>query len=303
MNNLVDLSANQLALVRRTIAKDCNDDEFSLFMASAKAYGLDPFRKQIMPLVFNKGNADKRQMSIITGRDGLRVIASRCGDYRPASEKAEVESDDGLKSETNPKGLISITVRLWKQDNRGEWFPVIGEAMWDEFAPLVDVWAENRQTGRREPTGKKTLDKKGNWARMPVVMLQKCAEGQALRAGWPEHFAGLYDEAEMDRAVAQDLTAAEAVAAQQEINRQNAINAGKSILVTFQNGVLERVDRGQFADRVLEHIQSLPPVEVHAWRIQNQEPLREFWAMEPNDALAIKEEIEKREASVGVAAE
>ena len=77
------LSGQQLQLIRRTIANDCNDAEFDLFMAAARAAGLDPFRKQISPLVFNKQKPDKRRMSIITTIDGLRVIAARSGRYRP----------------------------------------------------------------------------------------------------------------------------------------------------------------------------------------------------------------------------
>jgi len=70
------LSAQQITLIRRTIANDCNDAEFDLFMAAARSAGLDPFRKQISPLVFNKNKPDKRRMSIITTIDGLRVIAA-----------------------------------------------------------------------------------------------------------------------------------------------------------------------------------------------------------------------------------
>ena len=46
-----DLSAKQIALVKHTIAADCNEPEFNLFMEAARSYGLDPFRKQV-----NNGN-------------------------------------------------------------------------------------------------------------------------------------------------------------------------------------------------------------------------------------------------------
>lgn len=127
---VLDHTPKQIALVKHTIAKDCNDDEFNLFMEAARSYGLDPFRKQIMPLVFGKTARDqsKRRMSIVVSRDGLRVIAQRCKNYRPASEPAEVIFNDELKAPTNPKGIEYARVYLWQQDNKGEWFKVVGEA-------------------------------------------------------------------------------------------------------------------------------------------------------------------------------
>lgn len=106
-------------------------------MEAARSYGLDPFRRQIIPLVFNKDAKDqsRRRMSIVVSRDGLRVVAQRCGNYRPASEPAEIIYDEDLKGPTNPKGIVMARVYLWQQDKRGDWFKVVGEAMWDEFAP------------------------------------------------------------------------------------------------------------------------------------------------------------------------
>ena len=65
-----DMTPKQVSLVKHTIAKDCNDDEFNLFCEVARAKGLDPFTGQIIPMVFNKGNAEKRKMTIIISRDG-----------------------------------------------------------------------------------------------------------------------------------------------------------------------------------------------------------------------------------------
>lgn len=186
-------NAAQLRTIKQTVAKDTNPTEFDLFMEACRSYGLDPFRKQIFAVVYAKDKPDKRKMSIIVSRDGQRVIASRCKDYRPASDPAAIIYDQELKGPLNPKGILSVTVKLWKQDNKGEWYPVIGEAYWDEFAPITDEWGENDQ-GKWARTGKKALDSSGQWAKMPVVMITKCAESQALRAGWPEQFGNVYSE-------------------------------------------------------------------------------------------------------------
>lgn len=290
------LTARQLALVKTTIAKDCNPDEFSLFMEAARSYGLDPFRKQILPMVFNKNARDqsKRRLSIIVARDGLRVIAQRCKNYRPASDKAEWETDDALKGPLNPKGLISCTVYLWQQDNAGQWFKVKGEAEWDEFAPITEEWAEDEQ-GRRRPTGRKTLDTSGNWVKMPKVMLEKCAEAQALRAGWPEQFGGLYAEEEMDRAKVLDRDASEIVEAEFEEQRMKRIGAANSITVTWgDNWALEAVPLGQFADRAAEYVRETDAETLRKWRDANRIPLQEFWAKQPGDALELKKMIEAK---------
>lgn len=291
-----DLAPRQIALIQHTVAKDCNADEFNLFMEAARSYGLDPFRKQIMPLVFGKNAKDqsKRRMSIVVSRDGLRVIAQRCGNYRPASDPAEWLIDEAAVSPLNPKGLLHCTVYLWQQDKAGQWFKVKGEADWDEFAPITDEWAE-QDDGKRRPTGKKTLDTSGNWAKMPRVMLEKCAEAQALRAGWPEQFGGVFAEEEMDKAKVLDLTASEIVAAEQEENRMRAIGAHEAITVTWgDNWALENVPVGQFADRASEFIRTTEPATLQRWKDANRAGLQQFWAKAPTDALEIKKQLEAK---------
>lgn len=290
-----DMTARQIALVQNTVAKDCNDDEFNLFMEAARSYGLDPFRKQVLPLVFGKNAKDqsKRRMSIVVSRDGLRVIAQRCKNYRPASEPAEVVFDDALKGPTNPKGIVLARVKLWQQDNRNEWFPVIGEAYWDEFAPIADEWAEG-DDGKRRPTGKKTLDTSGNWPRMPVVMITKCAEAQALRAGWPEQFGGVFAEEEMDRAKVIDMTASEIVEQEREEVRMKALAGSNAITMAWGDGwALENVPLGQFMDRAIEFIKDNDWQTVGKWASTNRAGLQMFWAKAPGDALELKKLIEQ----------
>ncbi|MCZ7501991.1 phage recombination protein Bet [Agrobacterium sp. ST15.13.015] len=290
------MTPRQIALVKSTVAKDCNDDEFSLFMEVASAKGLDPFLGQIIPMVFNKGSAEKRKMTIIVSRDGQRVIAQRCGDYRPASKPPIYDIDKDLISPLNPQGVVAVTTYLWKQDPRsGEWYEVAGQAFWDEMAPVTDEWVYDQDAGKRKPTGKRVLDNSGNWCRMPRLMIAKCAEMQALRAGWPEQFTGLYDEAEMDRAKVIDITASEIVQHEKEESRMRAIGGKDSITLTWgDNYALENVPVGQLADRALQFINDESAETVRKWADANREPLRLFWAKHPGDALAIKKAIEAK---------
>lgn len=309
-----DLSPRQVALVQQTVAKDCNTDEFNLFMEVARAKGLDPFLGQIIPMVFSKGNASRRKLTIIISRDGQRVIAQRCGDYRPASKPPTYEIDRDLIGPTNPKGVVTATVYLWKQDQKsGEWYEVAGQAEWDEFAPVsyAGDQYDHIDTGETWPDGKPkktrklkagalaTLDDSGNWCRMPKLMIAKCAEMQALRAGWPEQFTGLYDEAEMDRAKVLDLTASEIVEHEKEETRLRAIGGKDTITVTWgDNYSLENVPIGEFADRAMEFIKAEPVETVRKWADANRDPLRLFWAKHPGDALEVKKAIDaKKEAA------
>ncbi len=295
MADLITFNPAQLRVIKTTVAKDTNDTEFNLFLEACRSYGLDPFRKQIHAVVYSKDNPDKRKMTIIVSRDGLRVLAHRCRDYRPASEPAQVAYDKDAVGPTNPKGIVSATVKLWKQDNRGEWYPVIGEAYWDEFAPVADEWAFDQEERKRKPTGRKVLDASGNWARMPIVMITKCAESQALRAGWPETFGNIYAEEEMDR-VAANVTASEALAEVERAERE-ARTGGRGILMVFDDAMkLEKVPLGSVADRVLAFVSAADPTEVHKFRIRNEDALREFWAASPSDALELKKAFEAKES-------
>lgn len=130
---------------------------------------------------------------------------------------------------------------------------------------------------------------------MPRLMIAKCAEMQALRAGWPEQFTGLYDEAEMDRAKVLDLSATEIVEHDRQESRLRAVGAKDAITVTWgDNWTLENVPLGQFTDRALEFVKNEPAEKVAKWRDANREPLREFWARNPGDALEVKKALEAK---------
>ena len=289
MNTMAEISRSQLATVQATIAKDLNANEFSLFIELSKRTGLDPFRRQIIPIVFNKGNEAKRNMQTIVTRDGYRCIASRCGNYRPKSKPAQFVYDEALKDDLNPLGLVSCSVELYIQDKQGEWHPVFGEAYWDEFAPIEDEWAW--VDGKRKSTGKKKLA--DNWKKMQRVMLEKCAESSALRAGWPEEFAGLYGEEEMQKAMAEDLTAAELVNQEIQERRERAVNAAGTCPVDFHDGEgIRYIETGKYADAWLEHIRDLEPAVIKQLEEKNRVCLQEFHAKDKAGHLALKQAFE-----------
>lgn len=290
-----DQSAKYMALIRRTVAADCNDDEFSLFIHMAQALKLDPLRRQIYAFVFGKNDPKKRRMSVITAIDGFRAIADRTGNYRPDEDEPTYEVDEAKKSPTNPQGLVKATVRVFKFSH-GAWHKVTASARWDEYAPVKEEWAPD-ETGQRRPTGRKELDTSGNWGKMPHLMLAKVAEALALRKAWPDDFSNVYAAEEVDRARVIDATPSE-LAAQGEYEIRQERLGGPAMSVSWdESQPLDRVPVGQFADRVMAFIREHEeePSTIIAWKNRNRVTLREFWAAAPSDSHEVKKALEKVE--------
>lgn len=300
-----DLNVAQLDLVKRTVAKDCNSDEFDMFMAVCRRVGLDPFRRQIHTVIYNKDKTEKRQMVLITGIDGFRAVAARSGEYRPDENPAEIEYDESLKDPNiNPRGIVRAVVRPWKMGPDGSWYQISGEAYWEEFAPISEkinwedrgeTWPNGNAKKTKVPTGEFALDTGSDfWRRMPNLMLAKCAEAQALRKGWPEDLSGIYAAEEMHRADTQN--ASEEIEEYQKQKRLDLIGVGESVTVQWKVGEeLESVPVGKFVDRAMDFVRhSDSPTELDAWRGRNKHSLQQFWAKHPSDALELKKVIECR---------
>jgi phage recombination protein Bet len=320
-NGMSRLTEAQTALIRKTVARDTNETEFDQFVHICKAVGLDPLRRQIYCFVFGKGDADKRRMTVVTGIDGYRSISARAKDYRPADKPADFEFSEAAKNErTNPLGLVRAVVTLYKFAH-GQWHPVVGEAYWDEFAPLkIDDnafdWVETGETwpDSGKPKKKKVRregvealavldpDKTG-WIKSPRNQLAKCAEAQAHRKGWPNDFSGLYVAEEIDRSHTIDLTASQMADAGDRASRFKMIGGPNAVMIDWMDGEpLQRVPAGQFADQALAFIAKHmkkgeeEPSAVLGWLDRNRHSINEFWALDKDAALALKKELEKVEA-------
>jgi phage recombination protein Bet len=317
-------SGAQLNLIRGTVAKDCSPLEFDLFITIAQRAGLDPLRRQISAIVFDKSDPDRRRMSVITNIDGLRAIAARTGRYRPDEGEPQFELDPDQKAPANPAGLVKAALRIYVADPRpdGGWKPVAGVAYWDEFAPVIETsaggydWVE---TGERWPdTGRpkmrkvarageiqRRLEPSSPWARMPRVMLAKCAEAQALRRAFPECLSALYEAAELDQAQANPLTPSQQAGAFETGERLGRIGAANGVLFQLApDRPLDCIPLGQVADRVIETIRGYDCLERLDWfEGANRQPLREFWARAPGDALELKRCLEQRRSELSAARE
>lgn len=285
MNEVMHFSNQQMALIRQTVAKDCNDSEFDMFLHICKTVGLDPLRRQIYAFVFNKGDAAKRQLTPVVAIDGLRAIAERTGNYRPDDQPPRFEYDEAAKNpDTDPLGIVSCTVTVYKHAH-GAWFPAVGQAFWDEYVPLF--------TDRE---GIARIDrKKDKWVKMPRVMIAKCAEAIALRRAWPDDFGMLYESAELDRGDVLDLTPSEAAATAAQEDRLSKIGGANAIMIDWMNGEpLARVPLGEAGDKIAAFIQDNTgePMTLKAFEDRNRASFQEFWARNPTDALEIKKQFE-----------
>lgn len=271
-------SPKQIDLIRRTVAKDCDQAELDQFIHICRAVRLDPLRRQIYAFVFNKDNPKYRQMTVVTAIGGYRSIAERTKAYRPddRAPRFEMGEKDAAK---NPLGLIRCEVTVYKHAH-GEWFPVVGEAWWDEYVPLKDGAIESRKTG---------------WVKMPRIMLAKCAEANALRKAWPDDFAGVEVEEEIDRRMI-DITPSEA-ADEAATEAKLALIGGKdAITVDWCNGdPLARVALNKFPESVLEFAnhKDVSATELRVFWHRNLPARGEFKAKAGSDYLELQREIER----------
>lgn len=305
----VDMTDKQLALVKRTLASDCNEDEFNLYIEVARRLRADPFRRHLYAVVYSKDDPKKRKMSLITGIDFYRTVAARNRDYRPDENPPTYTCAEEAKCAENPLGFIKAVVRCWKLGADNVWHQVAGEAYWTEYAPVEEVadsydwvdtgevWKDSGKPKKKKvPRGEVTLQPKGKWKDMPHVMLAKCAEAQALRKGWPEDLSGVYVAEEMDRATADDLTASER-AEKAAVDRRLELTGGRDTMMFMWSPgePLDPVPIGELADRCISFLHDAKDAPtITAWSETNRAPLQEFWARAKSDALGVKQFMERR---------
>lgn len=168
-NGSEQFTPQQVELLRRTVAKEANTDEFAWFGQVCRKTGLDPFSRQIYLM---KANG---RMTVQVSIDGFRLIAERTGKYAgqlgPQWCGPDGEWRDVWLAETPPAAARVGALRHdWKE-------PLWAVARWRSYS-------------RETPT----------WKAMPDLMLAKVAEALALRRAFPHELSGLYTHDEMAQA-------------------------------------------------------------------------------------------------------
>jgi phage recombination protein Bet len=154
-------TADQIELVKRTVAPGATNDELKMFLAAASKFQLDPLLKQIY---FWKDSRGK--VSIYTGIDGWRKAAMRDINFAGLESSVVKEGDEfSLDIET---GVIKHTIT----GKRGK---------------IVGAWAKayHKDPCRRPAVEYCDIDdyKKtsGTWLTNPCDMIKKTAEIHALK--------------------------------------------------------------------------------------------------------------------------
>lgn len=190
----------QLALMKRTVARGADDNAFLLFLELVGRYKLDPFAGQCYLAKMPGKDGEPPSYKPIIARDGLLAIANRYDDF------------EGIEGDVIYKGdMIARTAEGFIHTYE----PVVAETRLG--GEVLGAWARCYRKGRR-PTfflAKLSQYKKGNktWNTYGDAMILKVPESMTLRKQFsitgliPEDEVGAYYDERVGGVVDQELPA------------------------------------------------------------------------------------------------
>jgi len=171
-----DLSAEQIAIIKNTVAKNTTDLELAYFLQVAKSYELSPFKKEVWCYKDAKNN-----VIVFAGRDGHLAAAQK--DRRWSGIASSEVRENDIFSMDIPNGKITHT------------------AGWKDRGKIVGAYAICKPKGcdiaTIEWVTMEAYDKGYNtWKSDPAAMIKKVAETHCLKKAYG--LSGLASEYDFD---------------------------------------------------------------------------------------------------------
>lgn len=155
-------STKEVDALKRTVAKGATNEELVIFLENARAYGLNPFLKEIYFLKV------QGQFTTITSRDGYYKIARDQPNFLKMKSEVVCKDDEFTmeykmgeltnfvhKPSAEKKDIIGAWCYVWSKDGKNDTF---------EYLPFKESKQGNRV-----------------WTKHPTLMMRKVAEASALK--------------------------------------------------------------------------------------------------------------------------
>lgn len=182
--------------IRERLCPNATESELALCVELCNRQHLNPFTKDVYLVKY--GNAPA---SIITNYQVFNRRANRQPNY------------GGIDS-----GVVVLRDGEVVKKKGSAVYKIIGEQ-------LIGGWAEVKFTDGKIPAYVELAltdysTGKSNWAKMPGVMIEKCAKAGAWRLAYPDEFGGMYTGEEIDQAQPQPREVAAEVEAPKPVDLQ-----------------------------------------------------------------------------------
>lgn len=182
--------------IRERLCPNATDSELALCVELCNRQHLNPFTKEVYLVKYGSAPA-----SIITSYQVFNRRANKQPNY------------GGIDS-----GVVVLRDGKVVKKKGSAVYKIIGEQ-------LIGGWAEVKFTDGKIPAYAELAltdysTGKSNWAKMPGVMIDKCAKAAAWRLAYPGEFRGMYVSEEMDQAQPQPREVAATVERAPEVDLQ-----------------------------------------------------------------------------------
>lgn len=172
-----------------------SDADMVQFLTLCQVNQLNPFLREAYLVKYGSQPAQ-----MITSKDAFMKRADRCQDF------------EGIES-----GVIGMNAQDVVQDFEGSFLP----PKWR----LIGGWAKVYRKGRKPYVQRVSIDEynkqQSSWKQIPLTMIKKVAEVQALREAFPNNLSGLYISNEYADNQYEDVTDQVHQEIEQQANKQN----------------------------------------------------------------------------------